>query len=308
MDNKSPIVIGIDVGGTNLRIGGISEAGSVIAKFECNSKILVNNCNSIEKLIEIISSFIQENHFENIKGISLGFPATISKNRRIATSVPNLSNGADGFDGKDIVGILGDQFAIPIFLNKDANMLLQADISLRKLGKDSVVAGIYFGTGIGNGIYFKGDFWYGNHGTAGALGHIPFYKSDDVCACGNIGCSECHASGNYLYRIWEKHFSATPIKELFINYSNHPILLDFIDACAVTIATEINILDPDLVIIGGGIIDMPKFPFDNMIDKVKFHSRKPLPANDLRIVRPIIIENAGIVGAALYGFEMLKKL
>lgn len=300
-------VIGIDIGGTNLRIGCVDPKGNISNYYKCSSRVLVETDNSIRTTGEVIANYIKDNGIGDVAAVSIGFPAAVSKDRQTPLSVPNLQNGENGFDGKNVVKPLTKYLDIPVFINKDANNLLQCDITLRKIGSKDIVVGIYFGTGIGNSVYICGDFLAGKHGTATALGHIPFFKSDRVCNCGNVGCSECYASGFYLEKLWQQNFSNVPLPELFLRYGDAPEIVDFVEACAITAATEINLFDPDLVIIGGGVAEMKGFPMALLRERTVDHCRKPYPSQGVVFDDPIIKQNAGVIGAAFYAYDLLKK-
>ena len=122
----------------------------------------------------------------------------------------------------------------------------------------------------------------------------------EVCGCGNLGCMEELAGGKYLARICESEFNDTHISEMFLKHNNHPLIQEFIDRMACALATEINILNPNTIIIGGGIINMEGFPKDYYLEKLKQHTRKPHPCNNLNLIFTNDDEMAGVIGSCLY--------
>ena len=130
----------------------------------------------------------------------------------------------------------------------------------QKIADDGIGIGIYIGTGVGNAIFINGKPLAGKDGAAGELGHIPMIGGKEQCGCGNLGCSECYASGWKLVQIKDKCFPETTMNELFVKHSNSHILREYVDAIACVACSEINILNPDSIIFGGGVINMKGFP------------------------------------------------
>ena len=97
------------------------------------------------------------------------------------------------------------------------------------------------------------------------------------------------------------------MSEIYLRRGNAPEVLDQVDAMAVSVATEINILDPDYVIIGGGLPQMKGFPTERLLDRIRFHTRKPMPLEglDIRFARPN--QDNGIIGAGIYGWKRLEE-
>src|SRR5665648_44585 len=99
--------------------------------------------------------------------------------------------------------------------------------------------------------------------------HIPVLGKDDICGCGNKGCIENYTSGKQLEYLQSTYFPGTEISDLFEYHSNETVVEKFIEALSIPIATEINILDPDYVILGGGVIHMKGFPNEILEQYIK---------------------------------------
>ena len=262
----------------------------------------------IQNMSYMIGDYIKKHTTGNIKAISIGFPGEVSVDGQTPLSLPNLRNGDIGFDGKNVVVPLQEQFHVPVFINKDGNNHLQCDIKLRKLYDKGIIVGIYFGTGIGGSIFINNSFLSGQHGAAMVPGHIPFYKGDMISHVGDYSCAECYASGYYLRQLWEQTYQnkGIALNEIFKHCKQDPAILDFIEACAVTAATPLNLLDPHMLIIGGGVVEMDGFPVDMLICRIRELCKKPYPSSDIDITTPVVKNNSGIIGAAFYAFDMLE--
>lgn len=299
-------VLGVDVGGTNFRVGLINEERK-LENFKIeSSKIFENVSNPLGVLQEYLELYLGSYLSGELLGIAIGFPATISKDKRIVYSAPNLK----GFDNLELADRLEKKFNVPVFLDRDVNYLLMHDIVVYNLPKKGIVAGFYIGTGIGNAIYIDGKFISGKNGVAGELGHIPVLNSKERCTCGNIGCIEIYSSGKTLYNLWEQNFKdEIEFEKIFIkhNHKNSTLIRNFIDAISIAISTEINILDPDYIVIGGGVINIEKFPKDYLEQCIFEHVRKPYPAATLSYIYSLDKKEAGVLGGAYYAFSRLTK-
>lgn len=291
--------IGVDIGGTHFRIGAVSRDGTVsdfrkipVGKVFCTD-------DPLRDLAEFLKAYCAGMEAEVI---SIGFPATLDAKRQRVLQAPNIAY----MENLSVVEVLERELQIPVFIERDVTMLLHYDCKRYGIPPKGIVCGFYFGTGIGNAISVSGVPLVGKNGTAGELGHIPVDGSEEVCGCGNIGCMETLAGGKYLARLCRTVYAGTPIGELFLKHGNEPILQQFVDRMAMAVATEINLLDPEYILIGGGVPAMEAFPKERLFDRIRFHTRKPLPAEALEIIFTCDTEEKSVIGAAIYAIEMKK--
>lgn len=296
-------VIGLDIGGTYIRIGSRREKSKLLFLKRVFTREVLKGRDSANSLINFLQEYIEENlKNEKIDAVSIGFPSTLSKDRRTVLQTPNI----EGMDDINFVEALSNVFDFPVFLERDVNLIMLSDMEDYKLPTEGVVIGVYIGTGIGNAIAINGSLLKGKDGVAGELGHIPMMGSLSVCGCGNIGCSECHASGKHLTEIGEKYFPDTSVGELFIKHGDSSIIKEFIDNIASVVATEVNILNPEYIIMGGGVINMEGFPKDYFEKCLYKRTRKPYPADNLSIIYAKEDFSSGVNGAIYYACQKLK--
>ncbi len=299
---SSLYTLGADIGGTNFRLGIVSQTGEIISFDRKPSSILYGN--AAENLAREISTHIAENGFtERISAVAVGLPSLIDKSRSTVLSTPNLK----GFDNLNLKTELEKALGIPVFIERDVNYLLQNDMEKLGIINEENVLGFYVGTGFGNSVFLGGKFYTGSNGAAGELGHIPILGNSLKCTCGNTGCVETVCSGKALEALAEKHFPETDIKQVFKVHGNEPILKTFVHNLAVPIATEINILDPDVCIVGGGVIDMESFPKEILFDAVHFWARKPYPEKSLRLLFTRHDQKSGVFGSGIFAQKQIMK-
>ena len=247
------IVLSLDIGGTHLRIGAIDQGGTVLKFEKLSTASVIRSGNVLSDLSAFVRSFSAG---LSVDAIAIGFPATLDRSRRVVVQAPNIPF----MENLPVCDDLQKEFSVPVFAERDVTFSLLYDVEKYQLPKEGMICGIYFGTGIGNAILLDGKPLTGRHGTAGELGHIPVPGCGIPCGCGNAGCMEAFAGGKALVRLQKALYPDTPVGEIFTRHHHDQPLLDVIDGMAVSVATEVNILDPDYILLGGGVLNMPDFP------------------------------------------------
>lgn len=239
---------------------------------------------SADGLVNGIKNLLQQQltqHDAHCCGLVMGFPALVAKDKRTIISTPNLPLAAA--DLYNLADRLEAALGCPVEFSRDVNLQLSFDVQQNGLQEQEVLAA-YLGTGMGFAVWLNGGPWTGAHGVAGELGHIP--QGDDAltCACGNPACLETVCSGIALKRWYEQQPRAYELGELFVHAAREPFVQQLLNHAARAIATSINLFDPDAVILGGGVMDMPAFPREAVIAMVKTYVRRPLPYQAVRFI------------------------
>ncbi len=292
-------VLGIDIGGTHLRLGLAGEDLS-LSGFEMASSTFLNGSDAPCRLADFIRDYLKRMDCAP-KAISIGFPSTLDRARRRLLSTPNIA----GLNNVPMADILQEQLNIPVYIDRDVNLLFLNDC--RHFGlTGGVILGCYIGTGLGNVISIGGEILIGKNGVAAELGHIPAWGRQEECPCGNRGCVEMYASGKHLKELCDAHFLGTPLGELFLRYSDHKLIREYVDGLSIPIATEINLMDPDYVLLGGGVLQMEGFPRSYLEECILRHTRKPYPAEGLQLRYSQKAQENGVIGAAIRAYRELK--
>jgi allose kinase len=293
---------GIDVGGTHLRLGLVTENGELArdAIFP-SSSISDTNGSTPARILKYIQLFLGQ-EIANIVAMCIGFPSVISKDRRIIVQTPNIA----GLDNIPFAEMAEKEFSFPVFIEKDVNLLLIHDVATYNLSTKDPILGFYIGTGIGNAIMLNGDIMIGASGSAGELGHVPILGNKIACPCGNIGCVETIASGKALVN-YKSTYPNMLIDDFFTQHSQDEFVKHFIELLAITISTEMNIFDPAVAILGGGVILMKDFPREWLISEIREHLRYPYPKNSVKFLFSEQTKNAGVFGAARWAKHLLER-
>lgn len=302
MDNY---ILGIDIGGTNLRMGTVTEDG-VLSNFVRRSSAHLVGDNASENLAKEVNTYITRHDLrDQILAISIGVPATVSKDKSYIYSTPNLP----GLENMDLGRLMTKATGIMTYVDRDVNYLLMHDIKTFNLDPEhnKTILGIYIGTGLGNAVYINGALHLGKNGVAGELGHIPMYQIDEICNCGNRGCAEVLCSGLRLEKLAKEKFPDCAISNIFLEHGDNHVVKEYINTLSLPAATEITLLDPEYVIIGGGVTMMKNFPMDDFLNAIRKHTRHPLPANDIDFLMSEDFQTNGVIGGAYTTFEILKS-
>jgi allose kinase len=287
-------IIGVDVGGTYVRIGAQNNDDRLFKFEKVFRETVVSDKSPIDGIGAFIDTYIETNFCHGkIDAVGIGFPSTLSKDRRTIYHTPNIE-GLENFPMSDV---LEQKLKTTVFIEKDVNILFKWDIYNQRLPEKGIGLGIYFGTGIGNAIMINGTLFLGKDGVVGELGHVPVIGGVGICGCGNIGCFECYASGRRLVEIRETFFKNTEIRNLFLEHGTSKILEEFVDAMACVVAAEINIFNPHFIILGGGIVNMKKFPRELLDARIYEHSQHSIPGDSLLLHYSDDSDKNGVLGA-----------
>jgi glucokinase len=249
--------------------------------------------------------------------IGIGIPGVIHKGRVL--EVPNLAGWDDSFD---IVSMIEDHFGVPVALGNDANVgLLGEWLAGAAVGVDDVL-GVWMGTGIGGGLILDGRPFTGSRGSAGEIGHVVTHYGGALCTCGRRGCIEAYAGRRSLAAIVSSMVDAgrhTSLFEIQRHEKKSKLtskvwaralqegdelaveLFDMaIEVVAGGIGSAINMVDVELVVIGGGMAE--KLGQD-LADRIGHEARQWIlhPSPKLKFVVAALGDDSGIVGAASIG-------
>ena len=284
--------LGIDLGGTKIEAVLIDEDGTIIKR----KRVPTNREKGYEAIIDSITTLGNDllQNAQDIKKIGIGTPGVIDP----STGVMKNSNTLC-LIGKPLQTDLENKFKLPVILENDANCFALAEATLGA-GKDfGVVFGVIMGTGVGGGVVLNGKLHRGPNFTAGDWGHHVLYQNGRDCYCGNQGCTEMYISGPALTKEWKRLSNhdetvSTIIKnKLYLKYPKWKNY--FISNFGKALAHIIDILDPNAIIIGGGLsnIDFLYTEGVKAVYKSAFGDNINTP-----ILRNKLGDSAGVFGAA----------
>jgi N-acetylglucosamine kinase len=292
---------GIDLGGTKIEGVVLDEALQPVIR----QRIDTGRENGYEHILERIGQLVH-----GMEGrTSLQFPD------RIGIGAPGRADGPDGIvknsntgclNGKPLLRDLERVLGTRVILENDANCFALAEAMLGA-GRDimtnpgKTAFGIILGTGVGGGIVIGGRVMRGAHGIAGEWGHTILAEHGDPCYCGRRGCVETVISGPALERYYCVRSGKTvPLQEIAV--SSHDAIAKetigrLVNGFGKALGAVINILDPDVVIIGGGVGNIGQLYGEEARAAVSRHVFNR--TFDIPLLRPLLGDSAGVFGSAL---------
>jgi glucokinase len=309
--------IGVDLGGTKIKIGMVNEEGQIV-----NSGIIDTDPSHDDKVIlrdmtaEIERLIKHEGlQFQDIRSIGIGVPGLVDYEKGTIIYCTNLS-----WYNVEAVNYLKEHFNIPVYIENDATVAAYAEslFGSTKEAKDSVFLTI--GTGIGGGIIINKQIIRGAHGAGSEIGHTVIGENFYDCNCGRNGCFETLASATAMikYALHKMNTSdaVSSLQRIYIEKGqleakdifDHAAMGDALAIetvnrtakyLAIGIANIYNILDPEIIAIGGGVSKAGDSFFDlvrNMVGKMTLVDSNSIKYGS--IVRAELGNEAGIIGAA----------
>lgn len=305
--------IGIDIGGTNVAVG-LVENGEIVEKTSVKTK----DGSIIEDIAAAINRLLDNNgrHAADIKSIGIGAPGTPDKKRGVVSNIFNVSSAEINFREE-----LKKHFNAEVYIENDARCAALGELTAGAArGKKDVVM-LTLGTGVGCGIIIGGKIYSGFNNAAGEFGHTTLVPDGEECKCGARGCYEQYASVTGLIKIAQKKIEENSESKLaerieegaeldgkFIFDEAHQgdvtalsILEEYRKYVAIGIVNIINIFEPEMVVVGGGISAQGEYlikPIRKYVRENAFVKNAPIAD----IVPAKLGNDAGIIGAAMLGF------
>ena len=285
--------IGIDLGGTKIEGILLDESLNVVKKIRIPTEQEKGYSSIIQSITSLIDELKSKSNIEFTIGLSA--PGAISKK----TGLIKNSN-TQCIIGKPLQEDLQKGLEHEITIENDANCFALAEATLGAAKNYDVVFGVIMGTGVGGGIIINGKIHRGRTNIAGEWGHHTLKQNGNNCYCGKNGCVETYLSGPALEKRWTELTGKADSLELITNNLNdskaNQWKSEFLANFGASLANVIDILDPDAIVLGGGVSNVP-FLYDEGRDAVYDQVFSDLV--DTPILQNKLGDSAGVFGACL---------
>lgn len=295
--------LGIDIGGTSVKIGIVNELGEVLANQEFSVSFNHYKTPIIETVVSSLKIFISNNprHYEGI-GVSAAGQIDTASGKVIGTcgNLPNYVNSPlkERFES---------EFHLPVTVVNDANCMLLGEKWIGSAQDSNDVIGITLGTGVGGGIITNGTILLGARGLAGEIGHIIINKFGSKCTCLNNGCFEQYASVTSLIQKVKVRLNILDNIDgrwIFSEASQgndivNECLNEWIEDISIGLASLTHVFNPSMILIGGGVSSQTDLLINPLREKI-LSKIMPRFADNLIITQASLLNNAGLVGAVHY--------
>jgi glucokinase len=315
---KTDYVVGVDLGGTKILAGVFNHSAECIG----SAKLSTKSQRGVDKVIERIARCVQDAVDESdlatkqIAGIGIGAPGAVDFDSGTVIFAPNMEGWKEVPLKKELEKVLG----VPVFVENDCNIAALGVYVAELKSKPHSMIGIFVGTGIGGGLIINGELYSGHGHTAGEIGHMVLEVSGPKCGCGNKGCFEALASRTAIFQQIKsgvKDGQKTILTEMLGNDLEDLRSGDlrkamrrgdkFVDRIiegaseyiGIATANLINILNPEVVVLGGGVIEALADEMMSVIIETAKDYAMPGTMKGVEIIASKLGDNAGITGAAV---------
>ena len=308
--------IGFDLGGTKMLAGVVGPDNQIVSKTKRKSQSQAGSEALYSDIVLTLRDALAQagKTPRDIGAVGMSVPGILNRKTGVVVRAPNL-----GFTDFPLVERLKAEFGFPVVLENDVNAGVWGEFVAGAAQGYRHVLGVFPGTGIGGGLILNGDLYAGVGGNAGEIGHMILQLEGPLCGCGHRGCVEALASrsamsreaagliangtlsGSYaengadLKSISSKFF-AQGLKE------GNPHIVGIIDRAADLLGVHIggclNLLNPELVLIGGGLVEKLGDYYLKRVEKAMRSSAWEFVASDAVVKAAILGDEAGIIGSA----------
>ena len=311
-------VLGIDIGGTNLVVGAVAEDGSALQALRSETTRAEEGSDAVLRRLGAMGRAVMDETRQLVPGATfagagVGAPGPLDTKRGVVLLTPNL-----GWVDLPLRQLVQDALGVPAAIDNDANCAVLGECWMGAARGAKDVIGITIGTGIGGGIVVDGRLYHGASDCAGEIGHTTVEVNGRRCKCGNYGCLEAYASGPAIARRAVEAIEAGQPSKLpdYVDGALEKITAQTVYQAAhdgdeladevvsetakflgAGIANMINIFNPEIVVVFGGVTYAGERLFGPLKREVAKRAFKPAVAV-CRIVPAELIGTAGVYGAA----------
>jgi glucokinase len=310
------LIAGVDVGGTNIRVGTVPEDGSSLHGLKAE---LTRPTGTVEQITRMISESVEATTDElgagnfEVVGVGIGAPGPLDRRSGIVLVSPNL-----GWKNVPLRDRVAEETDLPASLENDANCAIFGEWWRGAAQGGRVVVGLTIGTGIGGGIILNGEIFHGSSDAAGEIGHASIDTNGRRCKCGSYGCLEAYAAGpaiasramegieagarSALVDLVDGNLSAITAKtvsEAALDGDQFcvEVIRETAHFLGSAVANLVNIFNPDVVVICGGVTHTGAHLFEPLQNQVVRRAFEPSVAA-CKIVPGTLPGTAGVFGAA----------
>ena len=310
------IRVGVDIGGTGIKVGLVDENLQLVGEGTIPTRTDI----PFEEQVEAIARCVTETaaaagyrRKEDILSVGVGIPGIANADGEVIKCT-NL-----GWFHTPFREVFQKYLDVPVFIDNDANVAALAESVAGVSAGTSSSVFITIGTGIGGGIIINGKIWSGFHGIGGELGHVILDLDGVPCSCGNHGCLERYCSATALIRMGREAVTENPNSLILKSVGGNPEKIEartvidaarendpvavrvynqYISYVAQAVASVVNLLDPEVIVIGGGVSKAGDFlmePIRREYPQYVLFNDQPMPEVKLAVLG----SRAGVIGAAM---------
>jgi len=316
-----PYLIGVDLGGTNIKAGIYQEDFTAVKEISIPTEAALGSSHVMNRIREAVRLLTSETNLslEEIKAMGIGIPGLLDPVEGLSIFSPNFPD----WDNVHIINEMKKYYNFPVFIDNDVRVNLYGEwMHGAGRGYNNLIL-ITLGTGLGSGIVNEGKVLFGTSYSAGEIGHMNMYRNGRPCRCGSSGCLGRYVSAVGMVNTFKEKLrdGRTSIIQEWVHHNLEAIeavmiseAYDLQDHLAIEVMHEtgsllgyglsnvINLLNPELIIVGGGMAAAGDRLLSTARETVQNHALK-LSSQKCKIVQAELGNRAGTVGAASYALR-----
>lgn len=325
LNKNANYVIGVDLGGTNVRAAVVSKTGKIIGEGRTDSKAMEGLALTITQIVQAIRMALADAsiHISDVAGVGMGVPGTHKSEEGIVVWSPNFKD----WNGVQLLAPIVDELGVPAYMGNDANVAALGEYAFGAGRGAKIMVMFTLGTGIGSGLVINGRNYLGVTETAPEMGHHIILADGPRCSCGRYGCVEslCRRDaitdraarkahmGRYTSLIQKSGHDLRYITPAMIAEAaseGDPVSTETLEETGyylgIAVANSINILNPDKVVIGGGIAQAGDLLFAPIRRSVEVNALYA-PLQVCQILAAELGDDAGVLGGAAMVLQRMEE-
>ena len=299
-------IIGIDLGGTNLKAGLLDLNYKIRRRYNLATRRYIQKEDLISAIVYCVNKISRDSGLRtnDIGAIGIGLPGPVDAKGGIVHFLPNIP----GWRQVKLKKILQDKLKLPVFLDNDVKLITLAEQKLGSAAPFKNSLCIALGTGVGGGLILEGSLYRGEDNAAGEIGHLPINESGPHCNCGGRACLEAYIGNKVILRqarrVFGSGMSLERLSALAANGNKKARCFwsKIAGHLGVALAGVVNLLNLDAVIIGGGVSGAGKVLFDTVKKTIQARAMS-VQAGRVQVLRAKLGSDAGLIGAAILARE-----
>ena len=312
-------VLSIDFGGTQTRAAVVTRSGELLSRASTDTQRHEGPEAVIARMKQTAHRALEQLTGRNVLAVGLSAPGPINPYSGVIYTAPNMP----GWKDIPIGQIVADEFGVPCYAGNDANLAAMGEWRFGAGRGCHDLVYLTISTGIGSGIISRDRLILGKEGLASEAGHMVMEPNGPPCGCGSYGHLEALASGTSIARIMEERLARGEPSALQSQRGQITGRLVSESAAAgdalasevfrraaeyigLGIASLINLFNPEIVILGGGVTNAGELLFAP-IRAVALSRCMPMLGRDVRIVRAALRDDVGLLGAAVYAYDQIQR-
>lgn len=295
-------IVGIDLGGTNLKVALINLNYKIISKKILSTQAFNTKALLVEGITDSVKSLLKNNMLEkkDILGVGIGLPGPVDEKSGVVHALTNIP----GWKEVNLKALLSKRLGLPLFLDNDAKLMSLAEYNIGAARGFKYAVCITLGTGVGGGIIIDGNLYRGKSNVSGEIGHIPINENGPDCNCGGKACLETYIGNNRITqkakKIFKREISLEEISALAEKGNKLALeVWSYVGKqLGIALVGVVNLLNPDCIVVGGGVANADKSLFKKLREVISTQAMR-VQAKDVKIFKAKLGNDAGLIGAAI---------